>query len=135
MIPLINKAYELPNQNGQAVQILAGSQLIGNVGVVLRYNSQYTHVLVGEEIVKLKTEYLKLLAPSSEVTVPPLDYCLKVPLDKLEEFALAQDKESKMQSISNISLAKFVEAVPKDDWKKKQDVPLEKRPKRKINKN
>ena len=69
------------------------------------------------------------------MTVPPLDYCLKVPLNKLEEFALAQDKESKIQSIGNISLAKFVEAVPKDDGKINQvDVQLEKRPKRKNKK-
>ena len=123
------------NQNGQSVQILAGPHLIGKVGVVMRYNSQYTDVLVGEERVKLKIEHLKLLAPSREVTVPPLDYCLKVPLNKLEEFALAQDKESKMQSIGNISLAKFVEAVPKDDGKIKQvDVQLEKRPNEKIKK-
>ena len=135
VIPIINNESELPNQNGQSVQILAGPHLIGKVGVVMRYNSQYTDVLVGEERVKLKIEHLKLLAPSREVTVPPLDYCLKVPLNKLEEFALAQDKESKMQSIGNISLAKFVEAVPKDDGKIKQvDVQLEKRPNEKIKK-
>ncbi|KAL4528614.1 hypothetical protein Ndes2437B_g03164 [Nannochloris sp. 'desiccata'] len=139
VIPVLG-TYELPDADGQYVQVLSG-EYKQEIAMVRRWNPDFSWITLETHLnrnadtdiepLKIATKSLKLVGGGRDVTMPAAKHAVAFPLDRLVQDMPAYQKQRHVRLISNISAQKFVEEVKeKIKERRKEEEKPQNRPKR-----